>query len=73
MLKYGGEMVLYFTWIQPVESLSIADTYLNVVSCHLAIKSLLIDAKIITSINKACIVKQWLLMSTISIIMQLPQ
>ena len=57
MLKYGGEMVLYFTWIQPVESLSIADTYLNVVSCHLAIKSLLINEKTITSINKACIVK----------------
>lgn len=41
LLKYSSEVVLYFTWIKPMEAFSIADTYLNVVSCHLPIKSFL--------------------------------
>lgn len=41
LLKYSSEVVLDFTWIEPMETFSIADTYLNVVSGHLPIKSFL--------------------------------
>ena len=40
-LEYSGEIVLYFTWIKPMKAISIADTDLYVVSCHLPIKSFL--------------------------------